>query len=105
MSETRGIPGEFLPEQETIELKKERLKPLFEKSLDVWRNPDRPLREGALTVVQRLGSGEEHDISNLIAMTVEDDAVEFGMIDDGGEIGDSAYISWDTIVDAKEGGE
>jgi hypothetical protein len=91
-----------LPLQETIEARKERLRPLFQESLGVWMNPDRSLAEGALTVTQRFSNGGELLVRDLIVMTIEGDAVEFGVVQPDGEIGESAFMSWDSIIDSRK---
>jgi molecular chaperone DnaK (HSP70) len=90
------------PLQETIEAKKERLRPLFQESLEVWIDPDRSPAEGALIVTQRFSNGRELLVRDLIVMTIEEDAVEFGVVEPDGEIGASAFMSWDSIIDSRK---
>ena len=42
-------------------------------------------------------------MSGLVVLDILDDAVELGGIEDDGEIGASAFMTWEEIVDAKEG--
>jgi hypothetical protein len=104
MSERPRSPEVNSPERETIEQKKERLGPTLERSLDVFRNPEKPLREGALIVIRRGENGEETAVSGLVAMEIRDEDVEFGAIEDDGEIGASGFMGWDEVIDAKEDG-
>ena len=39
---------------------------------------------------------------SLVVLDILDDAVELGGIEDDGEIGASAFMTWEEIVDAKE---
>ncbi|OGL70530.1 hypothetical protein A3E96_04325 [Candidatus Uhrbacteria bacterium RIFCSPHIGHO2_12_FULL_46_13] len=93
-----------MPEGETLEQKKERLRPVFRRSLEVFQNPDRPLREGALTVTREF-NGEIETVPGLVVLDILDDAVELGGIEDDGEIGASAFMTWEEILDAKEEGD
>ncbi|MBU0624747.1 hypothetical protein KKF05_00205 [Patescibacteria group bacterium] len=86
------------PEEEDIERKKERLQPIFEQSLSVFRDPDRSLYEGTLTVT-RQGKGQTEVVSGLVVLEVLGDAIELGGIEDDGDIGASAFMSWEEIVD------
>jgi len=88
--------------KETVEKKKERLGPVFAESMEVFRNPDRPLADGALTVT-RDNEGRAETFGGLVILEVLDDAVEMGRIEDDGEIGPSAFMSWEEIVDAAKG--
>lgn len=90
----------FNPDRETIERKKERLRPLFEASREVFQNPDRPLPDGALTVTREF-QGKPEVVPALVVLDILDDAVELGCIDDDGEIGASAFMTWEELVDAK----
>lgn len=65
----------------------------------MFRNPDRPLRDGALTVTREF-EGQPETIGQLVVLDILDDAVELGLIDDDGEIGPSAFMTWEEILDA-----
>lgn len=85
---------------ETVEQKKERLRPAFLRSHEVFRDPERPLRDGALTV-EIEQAGERRTVTELVAIDVGEDAVELGVIDEDGEIGPSGFLAWDEIVDVR----
>ncbi|MEA3249957.1 MAG: hypothetical protein U9Q03_06440 [Patescibacteria group bacterium] len=85
-------------DRESVEKKKERLQPVLKQSMEVFRNPDRPLNEGALTVTRELG-GETETLQGLVILEVFDDAIEMGCIEDDGEIGASAFMTWEELVD------
>ena len=92
------------PEQaetrEAIEQKKERLRPAFLRSQEIFRDPEKPLRDGAITV-QIEQAGEKKTIAGLVAIDIADDAVELGTIEEDGEIGPSGYLAWEDIIDVK----
>ena len=99
MTERPASP-EPVETRETVEQKKERLGPAFLRSQEVFRDPERPLREGAINVQVERG-GELKTIPGLIAIEVSDDAVELGAIEDDGEMGPSGSLAWEDIVDVK----
>lgn len=74
---------------------------MFERSLEVFQNPDQSLRDGALTVTRKF-EGEIETVPWLVVLDILDDAVELGGIEEDGEIGASAFMTWEEIVDAKE---
>ena len=39
---------------------------------------------------------------SLVVLDILDDAVELGGIEEDGEIGDSAFMTWEEIIDAKK---
>ena len=45
--------------------------------------------------------GHPEIIAHLVVLDVLDDAVELGVIEDDGEIGASAFMAWEEIIDAK----
>ena len=100
MSEQPKFPEATQTEQETLEQKKERLVPIFKSSQEVFQNPDRSLREGAMTVTRR-GREAVETISGLVVLSFDDAAVELGGIEEDGEIGASAFMEWEEIIDAK----
>ena len=71
------------PEEESFDQKKERLRPVFQRSLGVFQNPDRSLRDGALVVTRRF-RGEIETVPRLVALDILDDAVELGGIEEDG---------------------
>lgn len=79
---------------ESLESRKERLRSVLGASLEVFRGSEKSIREGALTVVQRPKSGGERVVSDLVVMSIDDEAVEFGAIEEDGEIGPSASMEW-----------
>ncbi len=99
MSERPPSP-ELIIARESMEQKKERLLPSFLRSQEVFRNPERPLREGAVTVQIEQG-GEKRTVSGLVAMEIFDDGIELGTIEDDGEIGPSGVLGWEDIIDVK----
>lgn len=74
--------------------------PVFERSLEVFRNPDRTLRDGALAVTRKF-SGELETVPGLVVLDILGDAVELGGIEEDGEIGASAFMTWEEIVDVQ----
>jgi hypothetical protein len=99
MSEHPSFP-EPLADRESVEQKKERLRPAFLRSQQIFRDPERPLREGAMTVEIGQG-GEKKIISGLVALEVSDDGVELGTVEEDGEIGPSGFLAWEDLIDAK----
>ncbi|HCC22263.1 TPA: hypothetical protein DEP86_02580 [Candidatus Uhrbacteria bacterium] len=104
MDEERERKPNFTLEsgRETIEQKKERLKTLLQGSLEVWNDRERSLFEGSLTFVQLRKDGIEQTVPNLIVVSVEEGDVELCVIEEDGEAGSSAYMTWDSIVDARK---
>jgi len=88
-------------QKESVEAKKERLRPVFEQSLEVFRNPDQNLAEGALTIT-RDNDGKTETFHGLVILTIDEDFVELGWIEEDGQIGDSACMSWEELVDASK---
>ncbi len=86
--------------RETVEQKKERLRPSLLRSQEVFRDPERPLREGAVTVEMEQ-NGERKTLPGLVVLEVSDDAIELGTVEDDGEIGPSGSLVWEDIVDVK----
>ena len=107
MDEERERKPNFTLEsgRETIEQKKERLKTLLQGSLEVWNDRERSLFEGSLTFVQLRKDGIEQTVPNLIVVSVEEGDVELCVIEEDGEAGSSAYMTWGSIVDARKEGE
>jgi|SRR3989339_264063 len=91
-----------LSAKETVEQKKERLMPILRGSLEVWNDGERPLSEGSLTFVQLLKDGREQVVPNMIVVSIEDGDVELCVIEEDGGSGDSAYMTWGSIVDARK---
>ncbi len=87
-------------DRETAEQKKERLRPVFLRSREIFRDPEKPLSEGAITI-QIEQAGEKRTVSGLVAIDVSDDGVELGTIEEDGEIGPSGCLAWEDILDVK----
>jgi hypothetical protein len=81
------------PEKETLEQKIERLRPIFERSIE----------EGLmLTVTRELEGGKIETISDLITLEINEDGPELAFVDEEGNSTASATMLWKEIIDAKE---
>lgn len=89
-------------DRETLEAKKERLGPIFQSSVEVWNNSEADLWKGALIVIQLFGDGSVHEISGLVAISVEDSDVELCLLEEDGQPGNSAWMKWDSIIDVRK---
>lgn len=105
MSEWSRHPETDIPEVEAVEKRKERLRPVLERSLKVFRNPEADLRNGSLVIRRRNDKGQEQEIAGLVAMDVGDSEVELGMLEDDGGIGASGFMDWQDIMDARPAAE
>jgi len=97
---TKRFNGETSPE-ETLEQKKERLRPVFQRSLEFLQDPNKSLWDGALIVVRRLPH-EFESVPGLVVLDIRDDGIELGHIEEDEEIGSRVFMTWEEIVDAKE---
>lgn len=101
-------PPETPKRIETPEQTMERLRPIFQESLDILNNPERDLREGLLTVSRRRPDGSIEMIPSLIVQEMtEDGPVMMGIdfVDGEPEPTAGAMLLWQEIVDAiKENG-
>lgn len=87
--------------KESLESKKERLLHVFKSSQEIFSDPNRPLSEGAI-LVRREHKGQIENLSGLVVLSISENEVELGSIEEDGEIGPSAFMTWDEIVDAKQ---
>ncbi len=81
------------PEKENLEQKIERLRPIFERSME----------EGlTLTVTREIQDGKTETISNLVTLEINKDGPELAFVDEKGNPTASATMIWKEIIDAKE---
>jgi hypothetical protein len=92
---------EFPKKKETIEQKKERLTPIFDKSFEVMRSPEMDLEEGILEVTRELQNGKLETIGELMVMEMTEDGPNLARIDENGDPSSSATMLWKELVDAK----
>lgn len=95
-------PKTFTPkESESIKEKRERLMPIFQESFDIFRNPDRDLWKGVLTISCRRPHGIVESVSNLVCVGINKGGPELAWVDDEGKLTASATMGWEEIVDAR----
>lgn len=100
MNEKFESPKNKSPErQETLQQKIERLRPAFQKSLEIYQNPDQRLEEGALTITRRLPDGKTEMLSSLVVVEINEDGPNLAGIDENGDPTASATILWEEIID------
>jgi len=87
--------------EESLEQKIERLQPFFQKSLEVYLNPESRLEEGALTATRKLPGGKIETLQSLIVVEIDEDGPNLAGIDENGEPTSSATMLWEEIIDAK----
>lgn len=85
---------------ESLREKIERLRPVFEASLQVFESP-RPLREGAITVTRKFEAGEVETIHGLVVVAMTEDGPNLAAIDEDGEPTASATMLWTELIDAR----
>jgi hypothetical protein len=79
--------------KETLNEKIERLKPIFENSLET----------GSLLTVTRGITGEKKEtIPDLAVVEINEDGPELAFLDRGGELTASATMLWTEILEAEE---
>lgn len=88
--------------KETIEQKKERLMPIFSKSLEVMNNPELALEDGVLVVTRERDDGTQEKIHDLMVMEITEDGPNLATIDSDGNPSNSDTMLWQEIVDAKK---
>jgi len=95
-------PKPFTPkESESIEEKKQRLMPIFQKSLDVFCNPEVSNWQGVITVNHREPDGMVELVSDLVCIEINKDGPTLAWIDEEGKQIASATMPWEEIIDAK----
>lgn len=92
---------EFKSFEETLAQKIERLRPIFIKSLEVFADERRNLKEGALSITRIDVKGKKETVANLVVVDINDDGPELAGIDEEGNPTASATMLWEEIVDAK----
>jgi len=95
-------PKTFTPKElESVKETKERLTPIFQKSFDVFCNPDGDLWKGVITISYRRPDGIVELVSNLVCVEINKDGPKLAWIDDEGKLTVSATMEWEEIIDAK----
>jgi hypothetical protein len=87
--------------KETVEHKKERLMPIFSRSLEVMENTELDLEEGILVVTRERADGTREKITDLMVMEITEDGPNLAFIDSDGNPSNSATLLWREIIDAK----
>jgi len=90
-----------IEKEESLEEKIERLRPIFERSFDVFCNPEASLWEGVITVNHRRPDGIVELVSDLVCVEISKDGPELAWIDDEGKLIASATMGWEEIINAK----
>jgi hypothetical protein len=96
-----NFDSNFGKKKETIDQKKERLMPIFGKSLEVMNNPEMDLEDGIIVVTRERAGGKMETISDLMVMEINEDGPNLAMIDEERSPSASATMLWGEIVDAK----
>lgn len=79
------------PQKETLKEKIERLRPVFENSMET---------ESLLTVTRELPSGEKETIPGLVTVEINEDGPELAFLDEEGNFTASATMLWQEIIEA-----
>lgn len=87
--------------EESLEQKIERLRPVFQRSFDVFQNPEKRLEEGALTITRRLPDGKMETLPLLVVVEINEDGPNLAGIDENGEPTSSATMPWSEIIDVR----
>ena len=63
--------------EEALDQKIERLRPIFQRSFDVYQNPEKSLEEGVLTITRRLPDGKMEELPSLVVVEMTEDGPNF----------------------------
>ncbi|MFA5925405.1 MAG: hypothetical protein WC831_00560 [Parcubacteria group bacterium] len=80
----------------------EKIKLVFQESLEVFYNPEISLWEGAITVMRKRSDKRTETIDALVCVDMNEDGPDLAGIDEEGEPTASATMLWKEIADAKK---